>query len=107
MTKSFALLILFLLNFSATVFADSTHFDLPSVCHEQMDQGCHVSKNSTQEDSNKHCADHNCCHQNHIHYYLLPLELVTHNTVSADYTFPDYVHSPISNYFEIVKPPLV
>lgn len=107
MTKCFALLILFMVNFSATVFADSTHFDLSSISHEQSCHERHVSKDSTTEDSNDHCANHDCCHQNHIHYYLLPLELVTHNTFFADCTFPDYVHLLISNYLEVIKPPLV
>ena len=107
MTKCFALLILFIFNFSATVFADSTHIDLPSVSHEQIDHQDHITKNSASEDTNEHCADHDCCHQNHIHYYLLPLVQVTLNAISADYTFPDYIHAFIANYSEIVKPPLV
>ena len=107
MTKCFVLLILFIFNFSATVFADSTHFDLPSVSNEQVCHGSHVTKESTTKDSNEHCANHDCCHQNHVHYYLLPLELVTLGTVSTDYRFPEYIHSFVFNYLEIIKPPLV
>lgn len=107
MTKCFALLILFIFNFSATVFADSSHIDFPSVSHEKMDHKDHITKNSTSEDPSEHCADHDCCHQNHFHYYLLPLMQVTLNAISSNYTFPDYVHAPISNYLDIIKPPLV
>ena len=106
MTKCFALLLLFILNFSATVFADSTHIDLP-VSHEKTDHKVHISKNSASDDTTEHCADHDCCHQNHIHYYLLPLIPVNLDTISTAYSFPDYVRALFSNYSEIVKPPLV
>lgn len=106
MSKYLILLILFIFNFSATVIADSAHIDLP-VSHEKVDHKDHISKNSTTEDSSEHCADHDCCHQNHFHYYLLPLMQVTLNAISSNYTFPDYVNAPISNYLDIIKPPLV
>jgi hypothetical protein len=106
MTRCFLLLILFILNFSATVFADSIHIDVP-VSHEKINHKDHVSKNSSSEDSDEHCADHDCCHQNHVHYYLLPLVPVTLITISSQYSFPDYIHAFITNYSEIVKPPLV
>lgn len=104
MSKYLFLLILFVFNFSATVFADSTHIDVP-VSHEKIDHKDHASK--TADDGNEHCSDHDCCHQNHIHYYLLPLFPVNLDTISAEYSFPDYIHALISNYSEIVKPPLV
>ncbi len=97
--RYFGLLILFVLNFSATVFADSTHFELPMTSHE-------CSQNDTQDQDHEN-DDHHCCHQNHVHYYLLPMTSISESAYSTLYSFPDCLDHFTSNYSDIIKPPLV
>ncbi len=102
-----ALLFLFLFNFSATVYADSIHFDLPSISNEKIAHEGHISTNATDADEDEHCTNHDCCHQNHIHYYLLPLVELSFSSYSEEYNFPEYTSAVLNNYSDVIKPPLV
>ena len=104
--KYLLLLFLFIFNFTATVAADSSHIDLPSNSHEEASHSEHIADNSS-DDSKEHCSDHDCCHQNHIHYYLMPLGQLNIKASSMEYKFPDHTLSHISLYAVIIKPPLV
>lgn len=100
--KYLALLILFLFNVSATVVADSEHFDIPGHASSTLSHS-----HTGEEHAADHPADHHSCHHNHIHHYLLPLASTAIYVASVDYTFPDYINSQASIYLEIIKPPLV
>ena len=104
--KYFVLFLLFTLNFAATVVADSSHIEFPSINTVDVNHSEHVS-NDCSDSSGGHCPDDDCCHQNHIHYYLLPLDLLNLTANSKLYKFPEYAFSVSSLYSDIIKPPLV
>lgn len=93
-------------NFVATAKADSFHFETPSITHEEADHTEHIAHSSSDK-AEDHCADHDCCHQNHVHYYLIFSDSFMPNANSVQYNFPEYQSTLLSLYADIIKPPLV
>lgn len=106
--KFLAVLILFIFNVSATVIADSSHIDLPTTESASVDHNSHEDHSDHKDNNEQHCADHDCCHQGHVHVYLLSLELVCVGTeFYTSLSFPAYIQDSNTAFFEIIKPPLV
>lgn len=104
--KYVLLIILFVLNSAAAFIADVGYIKASSSSHESI-----VCNNADLTECNPiatgHCEDHDCCHQNHVHYYLptsLPLRISISSTL---YSFPPYFHLIALNSLEITKPPIV
>ncbi|MBL7665620.1 MAG: hypothetical protein JNM93_10850 [Bacteriovoracaceae bacterium] len=91
-----------------TVFADSSHIELATIASECCtDNVSSILEVGDQQDSNEHCPNHDCCHQNHIHHYLLLKNFLILDLASTDRLFPRYLANFTSNFSEIVKPPIV
>ncbi|MBL7664264.1 MAG: hypothetical protein JNM93_03970 [Bacteriovoracaceae bacterium] len=106
--KYFFLLILFIANFSTTVFADSLHVDVEASSKDSCtEHSASVDSDSNKQDSSENCPEHDCCHQDHVHNYLLPKISVDLSIVSTNYSFPANPLSFASNFLDIIKPPLV
>lgn len=106
--KFLAVLILFIFNFSATVLADSSHIDLPTTESQNIDHVSHEDHSDHADNNDQHCNDHDCCHQGHVHVYLLTLKPICIG--SQFYTtlgFPAYIQKSNSAFIEVIKPPLV
>lgn len=101
--KSALLLILFALNLSTTVFADSFH-GVSQADSETSSNSINVEH--TDHESEDHCGDHDQCHNGHYHHYLLPqfIVIITLKVTSQGHlAFDQFVPSTVS---EIIKPPL-
>lgn len=108
--KYFAVLILFIFNFSVTAVADSSHIDFPNSDSQTIDHQSHIQSkdHSNHEDTEQHCTDHDCCHQGHVHVYLLTLKSINVGTESySAISFAVYIQVFNTAFLEIIKPPLV
>lgn len=92
---------------SATAFvADVDYVKANSGDHESIT--CNKSELAEcNQMATGHCEDHDCCHQNHVHYYLLSALPLKMNINSTQYSFPPYFHHFALNSLEIAKPPIV
>ncbi len=105
--KYLALLLLFVVNVCATAVADSSHVDFPEVGQE-CQHDCHVTKKAEKKQSDSHENHPDCCHENHVHYYvILPQLKQVHSSSVAYVDYPLYIRNFRSNILEIIKPPLV
>jgi hypothetical protein len=106
--KFLAVLILFIFNVSATVIADSSHIDLPATQSASVDHSSHQDHSDHTDNNEQHCADHDCCHQGHVHVYLLTLESICVGTeFYVALGFPIYIQISNTAFLEVIKPPLV
>ncbi len=106
--KYLTVLILFIFNVSATVVADSSHIDLPTSDSVSADHVSHEDHSEHTDTNDQHCADHDCCHQGHVHVYLLTLKPICIGTeFYTALSFPAHIQVSNTTFLEIIKPPLV
>lgn len=99
--KGLLLLILFILNYSEAMLAESEEFFISESygkCLESADFESCVN--------NDHCPDLDCCHKNHFHHYLPLSSDVRFLLQSESYTSPPtpFIWSSINK--KISKPPV-
>jgi len=105
--KYLALFILFVFNVASTAVADSGHVDFPQF-EQECQHDCHVSSKSNKTENDSHENHPDCCHENHVHYYLnILLEKHIYSLALSHIDYPSYVRSFSTNILEIIKPPLV
>ena len=107
--KYLLLLIVFLFNTVATAIAESSHIEIEthssSIAH---DENHHDHSDATTESSDEHCPDHDECHDGHFHHYLIfPPSNFSVTPSSIFFEFAEIHDSYISNFPEIIKPPLL
>lgn len=99
--KGLLLLILFVFNFSETVFAGSEAYLISEPSGIGLESADYQSCVS-----DEHCPDLDCCHKNHIHHYL-PLSGDFRFIVPSEiYAFPPPSFLWSSIIKEISKPPV-
>ncbi len=85
--------------------ADSIHVDFSHTSVEQ----CHlesVSNTPTDQSTDDHSDEHQSCHANHIHHYLLPVVVVVFNLPKSTFTFSFITVHVTSPALEVIKPPI-
>lgn len=105
--KYLALLILFILNMSATVIADSAYSPCgdAEICHSETES--ELQKADAQQTEKHSCGDSHCCHAGHIHHLFITDLAITFSVNSSLYYFPEYHSSPSDIYSDVIKPPTV
>lgn len=108
--KHFLLLLIFVLNSTATVLVDSFHIELDThsdSAEHQLDHKKAQNKNATSNDT-EHCSEFDECHNGHFHHFISQeypqLVKVLFNN-SPRFVDKDVFYT--SNSLEIIKPPLL
>ena len=104
--KYLAILILFILNISATVIADTSHVHGLQDNIEKIETENHLQNHDHNTEKNP-CADHVCCHAGHVHHLLLTTTTLSLSVHSALYHFPSYIYSLLDFHSDLIKPPTV
>lgn len=105
--KYLALLILFILNMSATVIADSFHFhgEHTQISHSETESELHKADAHKTEKAN--CGDSHGCHAGHVHHLFITGSEITLSISSSLYYFPEHHFSPLDIHSDVIKPPTV
>jgi hypothetical protein len=107
--KYVLLLLIFLINTFATAIAESSHIEIEthasSVSHTEDH---HDHSKTTEDSSDEHCPDHDECHDGHFHHYIIfPTSKFAVVSSFSFFDFPEIQDSYVSNFLEIIKPPLL
>ena len=114
-SKSWLLIIIFMINIIATAMADSEHIEVET--HDA--QKSHIVGKENKKASNKansdmekadeeHCEEHEDCHNGHFHHYIIfGFKTVCVSSLCTQESFNNITSLYSSTTPEIIKPPLV
>lgn len=105
--KYLALLILFILNISATVIADSAHSPCGETEISHSETESELQKADSPKAEKTACGDTHCCHAGHIHHIIISDIAITFTIDSSHYYFPEHRFSPLDIHSDVIKPPTV